>query len=257
MSSASAANSGGSGDSGDSVTNTVTTVSADTATDTSTAPLFYAPVELQDKARSLKLIELKQDQPSGEVQVADAGSTLLQNLPSDTPLNLVFVFGLARTGKSFLLNCLSGVRGLFKVANTSTPCTKGVDISSYTTPLASLRAAVGHADGGESERPGGENENKREKGEQGGAGEPIVGFVDVEGQGAEDGTYDTMLALPLLLTSRVVLFNHKGAPTVNDMLSRLGVLARAADYIELPPEPAEAKAGTLPNLPYPTPPYPT
>jgi len=28
-------------------------------------------------------------------------------------------------------------------------------------------------------------------------------FVDVEGQGAEDNTYDTLLALPLLLTSKV------------------------------------------------------
>jgi hypothetical protein len=33
---------------------------------------------------------------------------------------------------------------------------------------------------------------------------PLIGFVDVEGQGAEDGTYDTMLALPLLLTSKVI-----------------------------------------------------
>lgn len=32
---------------------------------------------------------------------------------------------------------------------------------------------------------------------------PLISFVDVEGQGAEDGTYDTMLALPLLLTSKV------------------------------------------------------
>jgi len=61
----------------------------------------------------------------------------------------------------------------------------------------------------------------------------LVGFVDVEGQGAEDGTYDTLLALPLLVTSKIVLFNHKGAPTVSHMLSQLGVLARAAEYIDL------------------------
>jgi hypothetical protein len=41
------------------------------------------------------------------------------------------------------------------------------------------------------------------------ASAPHIGFVDVEGQGAEDGTYDTILALPLLLVSKVVLFNHK------------------------------------------------
>src|SRR5206468_977582 len=56
---------------------------------------------------------------------------------------------------------------------------------------------------------------------------------------AEDNSYDTMLALPLLLTSKIVLFNHKGAPTVSDMLSKLGVLARAADYIELAEETKE------------------
>src|SRR5689334_1605574 len=32
---------------------------------------------------------------------------------------------------------------------------------------------------------------------------------------------------------QIVLFNHKGAPTVSDMLSKLGVLARAAEYIDL------------------------
>jgi len=35
----------------------------------------------------------------------------------------------------------------------------------------------------------------------------------------------------LLLTGKVILFNHKGAPTVHDMLSRLGVIARAAEFV--------------------------
>lgn len=60
----------------------------------------------------------------------------------------------------------------------------------------------------------------------------LLGFVDVEGQGADqDEKYDTLLALPLLLTGKVVLFNHKGAPTVHAMLSRLGVIARAAEFV--------------------------
>ena len=77
---------------------------------------------------------------------------------------------------------------------------------------------------------------------------PLVGLVDVEGQGAEDSSYDTMLALPLLLTSRVVLFNHKGAPIVTEMLSKLGVLARAAEYVDLQEEAAgsgEEKAAAV------------
>ena len=40
-------------------------------------------------------------------------------------------------------------------------------------------------------------------------------FVDVEGQGAEDGTYDTLLALPLLLTSKVYVHWRSGCMRAN------------------------------------------
>jgi len=61
---------------------------------------------------------------------------------------------------------------------------------------------------------------------------PRIGFVDVEGQGADDSTYDTLLTLPLLLSSKVVLYNHKGAVLASEMLSRLAVLASAANYVD-------------------------
>jgi len=163
--------------------------------------------------------------------------SFLAKLPKKQDSNLIFIFGNARSGKSFMMNCLTGVRGLFRVINSATPCTKGVDISSYVAPYNDLAHAVG-------QEKNLEGDNKSPK--SGGIGglfkkafqgrsrkPPLIGFVDVEGQGAEDGMYDTMLALPLLLTSKVVLFNHKGAPTVTDMLSKLGVLARAAEYIDL------------------------
>lgn len=104
--------------------------------------------------------------------------------------------------------------GLFKVINSSTPCTQGVDLSSAFVPHSFFAKQSGQDSPGVADKL-------------------QIGFVDVEGQGDKDSTYDTMLALPLLLASKVVLFNHKGAPTVHDMLSKLGVLARAADYIEL------------------------
>ena len=138
-------------------------------------------------------------------------------------------------GKSFLMNALAGVPGLFTVANSSLPCTKGVDISSAILPYQELEAHTSklgiqlsdielHDNHHHPQPP-----SKPSKS----SAPPQIGFVDVEGQGAEDSQYDTMLALPLLLTSKVILFNHKGAPTVNEMLTRLGVLARAAEYIDI------------------------
>jgi len=175
--------------------------------------LFYAKDEVQNP-RGLKLIDFNK----GKLAISEEGSRVLSELSPEQATNLMFIFGNARSGKSFLMNCLLGVPSAFKVVNSSEPCTRGVDISSYVAKRTTIASKIGLMDG----------EDK--------ASDMNVGFVDVEGQGAEDGTYDTMLALPLLLTSKVVLFNHKGAPTVTDMLSKLGVLARAADYIELADE---------------------
>lgn len=115
-----------------------------------------------------------------------------------------------------MMNCLSGIRGLFQVINDSQPCTKGVDMSNQFIPHTDLSDHVKTFSDLDFDR----------------AKDILCGFVDVEGQGAEGTNHDTMLALPLLLTGKVVLFNHKGAPTVSHMLSQMGVLARAAEYIE-------------------------
>lgn len=204
-------------------------------------------------AQALKLIEVHK----GKLVLSRQGVELLRAQPAAQHLNLVFIFGNARSGKSFLMNCLSGVPGLFRVLNSAQPCTKGVDISSSVLPYATFKA---HADSLPVQLddiqlgPGGadgEGDGRDGAGALSPAGSPnssafpnrrrstdkdpppSIGFVDVEGQGAEDNSHDTMLALPLLLTSRITLFNHRGAPTVSDMLSKLGVLARAADYVDV------------------------
>lgn len=139
---------------------------------------------------------------------------MLTSIPPNIGCNLVFIFGNARSGKSFLMNQLVSCApvpvppNLFEVKNLATTCTKGVDISSAFIPQLGL-----HKDATKDER------------------KLMVGFVDVEGQGDAGEQYDTLLALPLLLTSKVVLFNHKGAPTVSHMLERLGVLARGAQKV--------------------------
>ena len=44
-------------------------------------------------------------------------------------VNLVSIFGRARQGKSFLMNCLAGEREVFKISNEKDSCTQGIDIS--------------------------------------------------------------------------------------------------------------------------------
>jgi len=154
---------------------------------------------------AIKLIDVS---PQGQFSLTQEGG---KTLASATDLcNLVFIFGNARSGKSFLMNrllaCVKARQNghTFKVINSSLPCTKGADICSSFLPQNELK----------------ESEHKI-----------MVGFVDVEGQGDAGEAHDTLLALPLLLTSKVVLFNHKGAPTVGAMLEKLGVLARAAQKV--------------------------
>lgn len=162
----------------------------------------------------MKLIDAKTE---GNFYLTDEGKAVLDGLDPKKYCNLVFIFGNARSGKSFMMNRLltsSGGEPPFKVINTHEPCTRGVDISTYFIPNSQLVEAAGLE-------------------ETEGNSEQLVGFVDVEGSGDQDATYDTMLALPLLLTGKVVLFNHKGAPTVSDMLERLGVLAKAAEKVQL------------------------
>jgi hypothetical protein len=179
--------------------------------------LLQANSTLQPKG--LKLIDLTK----GKLSVNKEGiSALNQQL---NHLSSIFVFGNARSGKSFLMNCLAGVHGLFKVINSSTPCTRGVDISSLFIPHQQYIEHVNQLQIFSSEKP-----------LPASASAPTLAFLDCEGQGDIGNDYDTLLALPLLITSKIVLFNHKGAPTVSDMLTKLGVLARAAEYIELPEE---------------------
>lgn len=158
--------------------------------------MFYHSAERAIDVQGHQLLSLEQ----GHLALSVGGEEVLAKQDPNRHLNLCFIFGNARSGKSFMMNCLSGRQGIFQVLNTAEPCTKGVDISSYLMEHSHLAKHTKQAT----------VENN-----------PLLGFVDVEGQGAEDNSYDTMLALPLLLTSKVCLFNHKGAPTVTDMLVRI------------------------------------
>lgn len=104
---------------------------------------------------------------------------------------------------------------MFPVENQYIPCTRGVDLAPLTIPLTAFDKRediqhISHED---------DKCNSR------------VGFIDVEGQGAEDCNYDSVLALPVLLSSGIVIYNHKGAPVVNDILNKIGVIVRGAESV--------------------------
>ena len=121
--------------------------------------------------------------------------------------NLISVFGAARQGKSFLMNCLAGETELFKISNQRESCTQGIDISRHLIPLSTFSGIHGG-------RPNNSSTN--------------IGFVDAEGQGDRDVTYDANLICPILLVSKAVIFNWKDSMQKDKILNQLGILHKAA-----------------------------
>ncbi|CAN0417639.1 unnamed protein product [Pylaiella littoralis] len=173
---------------------------------------------------SVSLLEITAS-PSGSecVSVSAEGSSAVEKLPQK-PLNLITIWGGARTGKSFFMNALAGVAeyDVFAVAGGSHPCTVGAFISITTRSLSDF--------GSESGCP---TLSSSMSGMNLGAGvQPEIGFVDVEGQGDKHITYEIKLAIPLLLLSKVVLFNWSGLPNKTTMLNSLGTMREAATTID-------------------------
>lgn len=120
----------------------------------------------------------------------EACELLSKALSTYSPLHLVAIFGQARKGKSFLMNCLAGSEKLFSVRPTNTPCTNGVDISGYFVSLNDFQQGVS------SNTTGVALED---------SSDPYVGFVDAEGQGDHGVSYDVSLVCPLLLVVGILL----------------------------------------------------
>jgi hypothetical protein len=55
-----------------------------------------------------------------------------------------------------------------------------------------------------------------------------IGFVDAEGQGDRDVTYDANLVCPILLVSKCVIFNWKDSMQKDKILNQLGIMHKAA-----------------------------
>ncbi|KAH8053905.1 palmitoyl-(protein) hydrolase [Aureococcus anophagefferens] len=84
---------------------------------------------------STSWLSMKKD----DLRVNPKATKFLSSL-GDQPLHLVSVFGAARQGKSFLMNALSGMDGVFKVSNALEPCTQGIDVSTSTLSLEKFSA---------------------------------------------------------------------------------------------------------------------
>ncbi|CAN0374281.1 unnamed protein product [Hapterophycus canaliculatus] len=113
---------------------------------------------------------------------------MLENcFPSRKPLNLVTIWGHARSGKSFLMKALLAAESdVFAAAGGSGACTVCALISTTSRTLSQISSAQ---DGRRSDRPQPQ--------------QPDIGFVDVEGQRDGHQSYETKLVTPLLFLSKV------------------------------------------------------
>jgi hypothetical protein len=112
------------------------------------------------------------------------------------------------------MNCLSGEKELFTVSNKKDSCTQGIDISSKWLTLSDFSKL--------------DNDSVIKTSSE---SECFVGFVDAEGQGDRDVTYDSELVCPILLLSKVVIFNWKGDLQKDLILQTLGIMCRAAKNV--------------------------
>lgn len=130
------------------------------------------------------------------------GSALVEEFPVK-PLNLITIWGAARTGKSFFLNALARADGLFHVSGAMEPCTSGADLCRFVISGSDFArgdyAATATASGASVSRSSSVES-------------PMVGFVDVEGQGDRHSSYDILLVTPLLLLSKASATVH--LPTI-------------------------------------------
>eukprot|EP01035_Chromulina_nebulosa_P023582 gene23582-30580_t len=167
----------------------------------------------QKKYSSYKWITNQESTSGGKLEVHDVRRVFdsISSRDSDSECNLISIFGRARQGKSFLMNCLAGHEDIFRISNEKESCTQGIEISDLWLPIKDF-----------SRSDGGKPVNGNTK----------IGFVDAEGQGDKDVSYDASLICPILLASKCVIFNWKGDLQKDNILSILGIMTQAAKNIK-------------------------
>eukprot|EP00600_Ochromonadales_sp_CCMP1393_P003235 CAMPEP_0174989904 /NCGR_PEP_ID=MMETSP0004_2-20121128/20999_1 /TAXON_ID=420556 /ORGANISM="Ochromonas sp., Strain CCMP1393" /LENGTH=1166 /DNA_ID=CAMNT_0016243401 /DNA_START=22 /DNA_END=3525 /DNA_ORIENTATION=- len=174
--------------------------------------------------QSFKWISSGEQKGSKALEVNEAVQHSVFKSVARSPCNLISIFGRARQGKSFLMNCLAGEKEIFRISNEKESCTQGIDISNKWCNWSDFERIDGGGGGG---RTGRQHTDMK------------VGFVDAEGQGDKDVGYDANLICPILLTSKCVIFNWKGDLQKDHLLSTLGIMTRAAANVA-----SETSSGT-------------
>lgn len=120
-------------------------------------------------------------------------------------VNIIMVFGKLRTGKSYLMNALSGTCA-FGVSDQARSFTQGIHVASRFLPCTSFG---GPADA------------------------PKIGFVDAEGQADKGKSYDIKIATPMLLVAKIIILNEicPTGPSKEDILRLLEIMMRAAEQV--------------------------
>ena len=113
-------------------------------------------------------------------------------------MNIVTILGIARTGKSTLMNNVVG-KEVFQTSDEEEGCTQGVWVSNTT----------------------------KDTGKNG-----VTIYVDTEGQGNNSEKTDYKLLMPVLLLSKVIIFNIKGRIAATDVLDELALLVEIGDRIK-------------------------
>jgi hypothetical protein len=179
---------------------------------------------------------------SSSASAAEDGRLVLHDIKPlfqpvwNTRTNLISIFGRARQGKSFLMNCLSGESSLFKVSNYQESCTQGIDISNKWMALSDFSSVDDNAKA----RTATVTKKPSSSSSIASSEEIHIGFVDAEGQGDKDVNYDANLICPILLASKCVIFNWKGDLQKDHILSTLGIMTRAAKNVAVEGDGAEA-----------------
>jgi hypothetical protein len=148
--------------------------------------------------------ELWLHQKDGRIVLGKGNGMLSKVLAS---VNLITIFGAARTGKSTLMSLLCGEQGLFRSSAGGESFTQGIILANFFSSLE----AFSSQDGGECVSP-----DSVSVGEDG----LVVGFVDAEGQGDKGMQYDLKLVSAPVLLSKIVIFNWKGGMQKHEILVR-------------------------------------
>lgn len=146
--------------------------------------------------RAILLVDIEE---SGKCRINEEAISMLRGLPS--PISVISVAGLYRTGKSFLLNRFLGLQDAFEIGPSVNPCTKGLWIWGEPTILPNGGSSI---------------------------------LIDTEGLGSfeRDSTTDMHIFTLAVLLSSVFIYNSMG--NIDEQaLEALSLVCKLTEHIQV------------------------